>query len=92
TPISAHITRLGALRKTEKALRSGDITYPVATRNLLCFARTLDGETVAAALNNGKAATLTLPWETATDLLTGQVFAGDSIPMPELTSRVLKKG
>ncbi|MEG1396531.1 MAG: glycoside hydrolase family 13 protein [Oscillospiraceae bacterium] len=92
TPISAHITRLGTLRKTEKALRSGDISYPVADRNLLCFARILDGETVAAALNNGKAATLTLPWATATDLLTGEVFSGESIPMAELTSRVLKKG
>ena len=57
-----HFKALGKARKTQKALRKGDIEYIAAEGGLLAFTRSLDGETVLCAVNASDE-TKTLAWE-----------------------------
>lgn len=75
--LQAWFARLGAARRSSRALQEGTIEYLRAEGPLLAFARRLDGECVAAVVNAGdKPVVLSLPWDAALarDLLTGQQF------------------
>ncbi|MEG2454990.1 MAG: alpha-amylase family glycosyl hydrolase [Oscillospiraceae bacterium] len=88
-----YVRALGNLRKNHPALRSGTISYLTAEGPLLCFSRETKGERIAAALNNGaEAAEVTLPWRKCTDLLSGEVFSGGTVPLGGMTARLLRKG
>ena len=52
TDLHAYVCALGALRKQQAPLRSGDLRYHAAEGGLLAFSRSWEGKTVLMAANN----------------------------------------
>ncbi len=82
---------LGRARRTQAALRRGDLRWHRAEGRVLAFSRSWRGEHVLAAVNAGDdPEALPLPWP-ARDLLTGELFAGE-VSLPPMTGRLLATG
>ncbi|MDD4716462.1 MAG: glycoside hydrolase family 13 protein, partial [Oscillospiraceae bacterium] len=92
------VSLLGRARHALRPLQKGDIRYLAAGGPLLCFSRTLEGESVLTAVNRGDAeAKFRLPWnrQAANDVLTQAVYLPEngvlSLSLPPRSGLLLAK-